>query len=74
MPRLKDWCWHSVTIFWSYVQIVSGFILTALPFIGGILLDPDVKSELMGWIPHEYAGLALMIIGVITFFARYRTL
>lgn len=74
MNRLKDWCWHSVTVFWAYVQIASGFILTALPFIGGLLLDPDVKAELMRWIPHQYAGIALMIIGIITFFARYRTL
>jgi hypothetical protein len=74
LDRIKAWCWHSITIFWSYVQFVIGGIIAIFPLISDTLSDPDVKAQILAWVPGQRHGIALMVIAIVTAVARFRTL
>lgn len=71
--KLKEWCHHSVTIAWAYAKFAVGAAIAALPVIAGLVADPDVKAQVMQWVPAQHDGIVLMVIAVITYLARMRT-
>lgn len=74
LDKIKAWCMHSATIFLSYMQALSGTFIIALPIAADLLADDTVKAQLQSWIPGNRWGIALIMIGVVTFLARIRSI
>lgn len=64
--KIKSWFKESVTIFWARVQTIAGVLLSVL---GAVDLSPLGTA-----LPSKYAGVWLVISGIVTELARRRTL
>jgi hypothetical protein len=66
--KIKDACFHSVTIAWGYTKVGAGGVLMALQ------TNPDFKSKFDSLGLPSWIGLVLITIGIITIACRARTL
>jgi hypothetical protein len=76
MQRLKALCFCSLTMAWSYVLLVGGFVLTNLDAAAAIVTDAQVSASIaraMGTDP-KVLGVWTMVVGAITTAARVRSL
>jgi hypothetical protein len=64
----------SATIAWQYIVIAGGAVISSLGFIAEVLNMPDVQAWLKASLQPSYVGLALVVISIITVYARLRTL
>lgn len=72
--KIKAWCYHSATIAWGYLQVLSGTILAGLHYLGDVVTDPDVKSLIQTMKLPAYVILGILAFGAITIAVRLRTL
>ncbi len=66
LDKIKSWFKNSVTIAWARVQTVLGTVFAVL---GAVDLSPLTSA-----LPAKWAGVWLVISGIITEIARRRTL
>ena len=68
--------YNSATVAFAYVQAAFGFVLAQIDLIAPVVGDPRLKeqiSETLGANP-TVLGYVLMVIAVITFVARMRSI
>jgi hypothetical protein len=68
--------WHSLTVAWSYVLLVIGFLLQSIEPIANALGDPDIKAQVTGALQADPQILAYILMGIsaITLAARLRSM
>lgn len=75
LARIKAFCFHSVTIAWSYCVGLFGAVAAMIDQIADALGDPGIKDQISAAIGDpRMTGRILLGISVITIFARLRTL
>lgn len=74
--KAKALAWNSLTVAWSYLLAVAGFIMQQLDSIAGFFGDPDLKANLSAVIGADTRtlGYVLLSISVVTLLARLRSL
>jgi len=68
---------HSLSIAWGYFMMVMGMLGSLVDMLGSALGDPELKQQItdqLSGINPKAAGVALMIISLVTIVARLRTL
>ncbi len=68
LDRLKTLCRGSLTIAWAYVLALVGAVLSMAPLL------VDILPSLQPYVPPGYMGLYTVVIAVVTFVARLRSL
>jgi hypothetical protein len=68
--KIKTWFKNSITIFWARVQVLVGFAVASLMVLAS---DPDVTSTIQTALQPKYIPYYVIAIGLITKFARRRT-
>lgn len=71
--RVSALAWHSLTVAWGYVLIVSGAALDVLPFLTDVFNAPEAQAVVTAY-AGPYASHVLKIGGLITVLVRLRTL
>lgn len=74
--KLWALCGNSVTILWGHIMALVGILLRGLDFIGPVIGDPDLKTQVAGALQSNPAILGYISIGIsaITILARLRSI
>lgn len=74
----KVWalCGNSVTMLWGHILALTGIALRGLDFIGPVVGDPDLKTQVAGALQSNPAILGYISIGIsfVTIAARLRSI
>lgn len=74
LERIKKFFKRSETIFWSYVQIVVGFLTGVLAAIDWTALTSRDWSQAISSKEALFLGLGIMANGIITYVLRSRNM
>lgn len=64
----------SASIVWSYAVWAGGLVVSAATYGASALDMPEAKAFITSWLQPEYVGVAFLVIGIVAFAARMRTL
>ena len=74
VSKIKEWCGHSLTILWGYLQILVGTIQSLLPTVGDVITDPSVKEAVQTYTMPAWASISMAVLGAVTIAVRLRSL
>lgn len=65
---------RSLTITWAWALGLFGLLLELVPLFLDLVGLPEVSEGIRGLLPAEWLGLYSMVIAIVTYFVRMRTL
>ena len=64
----------SATVLWGYIVALGGLAVQAASSGADVLNMPEIKEWITSYLSPELAGGVLLVIGVLTVLARFRSL
>jgi hypothetical protein len=75
LAKVKAFCFHSLTIAWSYCLAFASALMSFVDSIGDALGDPNLKDQISAAIGDtKIAGRILLGISIVTILVRLRSL